>query len=261
MIFLRIYKHTLPKAKAWLLTPSKQLREFFQGLTGIGEDFKSFDDNIYNDIFPTTTREINAWEDEFGIITTLPTEQERRDRLDAKWKALGGQSPRYIQDTLQSEGFDVYIHPFWDEPLTEPPVVRNPLTYLNDGTGVVQYIMNDGAAEANDGNLESNDGASANPTGFVLVNKLLLRAFIGDGSLEMNDGAVTANDGASFNEYTQKSYVVTDDPTKWPYFLYIGGQTFPEHAIVPASRRNEFETLCLKICPAQQWLGMLIDYT
>lgn len=259
-MFLRIFKHILPNARAWRLTTEKQLRQFFEGLTDLPSGVRDFFDLIWLDLFPQTTRELSVWEKQFGLPDTFMTEQDRRNRLDAVWKALGGQSPRYIQDTLREAGFDVYIHEWWDLPLTDPPTVKNPFTYLNDGTGTVQYVMNDGAAAANDGNPEANDGASLSPTGYILVNKFFTRKTIGDGSLEFNDGAVTANDGASTNEYQQKIYLLPTSPDKWPFFLYIGGQTFPNHATVPASRRNEFETLCLKICPTQQWLGMLIDY-
>lgn len=262
-MFLRIFQHLLPNAKAWRITVDKQLRQFFQGLTGLGSDVKEFDDLIYKDINPQETRETPAWELQFGLADTLLTEQERRDRLEATWKALGGQSPRYIQDTLQAAGFDVYVHEWWQIPVVGSPVPRNPLTYLNDGSGNIPYTMNDGAVIANDGNPDANDGASLGPTGFPLVNKVLSPsvATISDGYVGMNDGAVNANDGAQITVYSPKLHVVPNDPTKWPYFLYIGGQVFPDHAIVSASRRNEFETLCLKICPAQQWLGMLITYT
>lgn len=262
-MFLRIFQHLLPNAKAWRITVDKQLRRFFDGLTGLGSDFKEFDDLIYKDIDPQETRELSAWESQFGLPDTLLTEQERRDRLDATWKALGGQSPRYIQDTLQAAGFDVYVHEWWVLPVVGVPAARNPLTYLNDGSAPIQYTMNDGAVVANDGNPDANDGVSVGPTGYPLVNKILSPTVntLSDGYVGMNDGAANANDGRQITAYSDKQYIVPNDPTKWPYFLYIGGQTFPDHAIVSASRRNEFETLCLKICPTQQWLGMLITYT
>lgn len=260
-MFFRIFQHLLPNARAWRLTTEKQLREFFEGLTGMGEDIRDFFDDVWLDIFPDTTRELDQWETQFALPDTSLSEQARRDRLDAVWKALGGQSPRYIQDTLQAAGFNVFVHEWWDLPVTEPPTVRNPFTYLNDGTSTVKYIMGDGTVEANDGNPDANDGSSIDPTGFALVNKIFVRESIGDGSEIMNDGNPEAQDGGGFNVYSPKIYILPTDVTKWPYFLYIGGQTFPDHATVSASRRNEFETLCLKICPTQQWLGMLIDYS
>lgn len=262
-MFFRIIQHLLPNARAWRLTTSKQLRQFFEGLTDLGSDIRDFFDAIWLDIFPDTTREISEWEDQFGLPNTLTDEQERRDRILATWQALGGQSPRYIEDTLRAAGFDVYIHEWWEIPRTEPPLVRNPLDVLNSG-GPIQYLMSDDAVEANDGNTDGAlDGASIGPTGFVLVNKLSVPFLdaLSDGDAAMNDGAAVAMDGGDVIDYEPKIHIVPNDPTKWPYFLYIGGQTFPDHAIVPASRRNEFETLCLKICPTQQWLGMLIDYT
>ncbi len=263
-MFFRIIQHLLPKAKAWRLTPTKQLRQFFEGLTGLGEDVRNYFDLIWLDIFPDTTRQIPEWENQFGLSNTVTDEQERRDRLAATWQALGGQSPRYIQDTLQAAGFNVFVHPWWEEPRTEPPVVRNPLDYLNSGATPVQFLMSDGATEANDGNPDgAYDGASIQPTGFALVNKVFEPVLntLSDGDVEMNDGAAKAMDGGEVVDYLLKSHIVPNDPTKWPYFLYIGGQVFPNHAIVSESRRNEFETLVLKICPTQQWLGMLIDYT
>ena len=55
-------------------------------------------------------------------------------------------------------------------------------------------------------------------------------------------------------------YIVPKDMAKWSYFLYIGGQTYGTLASVPLDRKDEFEELCLKICPTQQWLGILVEY-
>ena len=261
-MFLRLFKHLLPNAKAWRLTVDKQLRQFFDGLSGLGSDIRLFFDLIYLDLFPETTRDIASWERQFGLANTLTDEQERRDRLAATWQAVGGQSPRYIQDTLRAAGFDVYVHEWWELPVVGSPVARNPLLYLDDGSGGFTLLMNDGAADTQDGDAESQDGSTGGPTGFPLVNKISESSLgsIGDGAASMNDGAEDAQDGEATTDYTQKVYIIPTDPTKWPYFLYIGGQTFPDHATVSTSRKNEFETLCLKICPTQQWLGMLITY-
>lgn len=265
-----MFQHLLPNAKAWRLTVDKQLRQFFEGLTGIGEDVRTFYDDIWLDIFPETTRDISGWETQFGLPNTLTNEQERRDRLDAAWKALGGQDPRYLQDTLQAAGFDVYVHEWWvpgSEPavgVKAPATARNPFTYLEDGAVTLKYFSADGAADMQDGDLAlAMDGAADQPTGYTLVNKLLIPTSIsiGDGSLEMYDGGQNAQDNGFLTTYGLKAYQIPADVTKYPYFLYIGGQNFPDHANVDVSRRNEFETLCLKICPTQQWLGILVDYS
>ena len=298
-MFLNIFKHLLPNARAWRLIVEKRLRDFFEGLSaGIGDDIKTFVDKVFNDIDPQLTRELDTWEGQFGLPNTLTDEQERRDRLTATWKALGGQSPRYLQDTLQAAGFNVFIHEWW-EPGTEPAVgvkscvtPRDPFLYLTGGeqlkylsadgasdmqdgdaiaqdggidpavTGIV-WLSADGAADMQDGDAIAQDGAVNKPTGYPLVNKILIPSSgtIGDGSAEMFDGSPTAQDGAILTIYSLKEYAIPVDVAEHSYILYIGAETFPDHANVSESRRNEFEALCLKICPAQQWLGMLIDYS
>ena len=269
-MFLRIIKHLLPNARAWRLTVDKQLRQFFDGLSAIGDTVKEFFDLVWLDIFPETTREIDKWEQQWGLPNTLTDEQERRDRLDATWKAVGGQDPRYIQDTLQNAGFDVYIHEWW-VPGTEPipgtksaATPRDPFLYLDDGITVLRYFSSDGAADMQDGDLAlAMDGATNQPSGYPLVNKILIPSsvIIGDGDPLMQDGGERAQDGGLITVYSLKQYQIPADSTKYPYFLYIGGTIFPDQANVSQSRRNEFETLCLKICPAQQWLGILVDYS
>jgi len=272
MTFLRMFQHLLPNARAWRITATKQLRQFFDGLTGIGSDFKTYVDNVWLDIFPETTREITEWESQFGLLDTGLSEQERRDRLDASWKASGGQHLQYIQDTLQGAGFNVFVHE-WFEPGTEPGVgvkacvtPRNPnsvlrLQFTNRETSI---IAQDGVTDMQDGHGNAIDGRGDQPIGYPLVNKLVftVRDFLmRDGVAASQDGGSQALDGlfGGFKN-VQQDYIVPSDPAKWPYFLYIGGENFPDSAQIQPSRRDEFETLCLKICPAQQWLGILVQY-
>ena len=258
-----IFSHLLPNARAWRLTVNKKLRQFFDGLSGIESDVKSYIDDIWLDIFPSTTRELEAWEFQWGLPPAVLTDQARRDRVDAAWNSLGGQSPRYIQDTLQANGFDIYVHEWWELPIVGAPVVRNPLLYLDDGTVGIPFTMYDGAADAQDGDTASQDGGTATPVGYPLVNKILIATnrFIGDGSSMMYDGAADAQDGDVVVLYSNKQYVIPTDSAKWPFFLYIGDVNFPDLASLPESRRDEFEDLCLKICPTEQWLGILVTYS
>jgi len=230
MIF-ETYKHLLPDSRAWRITASKNLRNFFLGLSESGDDARIFSDQIWQDIDPQLTRELDAWEDQFGLPPTLTNESERRSRLEAEWKALGGQSPRYIQDTLQGAGFNVFVHDPWTD-FTGVPV--DPRLYLTDNSSTIQYISADNNPDMQDGDVAGAiDGNTIQPPGYPLVN----------------------------GDYDTVTYTLPVDPALWPYFFYIGGETFPEVATVQNSRRGEFETLCLKICPAHVWLGMLINYS
>lgn len=235
MNFLSLYTNLLPRARAWTITITKPLRSLFVGLDLSAT--KTFVDLIWLDIFPDTTRELEKWEDQWYLRSGNFTEQERRDRLDAAWKALGGQDPRYIQDTLQANGFDVFIHEWW-VPGTEAPIgvracaeARSPFEFLRETniqpdpfTGCGEVIMECGEVVALCGN-------SLQPPGYALVNKIAGR-----------------------------EYTIPADDSKWPYFLYIGGENFPDLAVIDPARQDEFEDLCLKICPTQQWLGILVSY-
>jgi hypothetical protein len=298
MFGLDTFKHLLPKARAWSLTKDKALRRFFEGLAGEPLAARKSLDNIFDDHYPAYTRELAAYEQQFALPASSLTDPQRRDRLAAAWKALGGQSPRYIQDILQAAGFDVYVHE-WFEPkksyfamcgeaaaesgealiscgayYLEPdgggsvnndfaPVARDPFNYIDDGTTGLPFLMFDGGSDAQDGDTVSQDGATSTPPGYLLVNKLVepFQSIIGDGSAGMSDGEAEAQDGGLIRAYVPKSYVIPADPTKYPYFLYIGGATFPDQAVVPNSRRDEFEYLCLKICPTEQWQGILVNYS
>lgn len=261
MTFLRIFRHLLPRARAWRITLDKQLRQFFEGLAATGDDVKQFLDQVWLDIFPDTTRELSDWETQFGLRAGQLTEQERRDRLAGAWKALGGQSPRYIQDTLQAAGFDVYVHEWWD-PAALP---------------VYAFYCGDAAAEAGEAGVECTavipeardplavlapDNITAVPGyGYPLVNKITeiepnLIALAGEAVAEAGEPLASCYNYVDFI-FGVKRY---ETPTDGHYVLYIGGETFGDLAQVPADRRDEFENLCLKICPAQQWLGILAEY-
>ena len=269
-MFLRIFQHLLPNARAWRITADKRLREFFSGLSGTGDDVKTFLDGVWLDIFPATTREISAWENNLGLPNSNLTDQQRRDRLDATWKALGGQDPRYIQDTLRDNGFDVYVHEWW-EPGTElapgvPGCVtpRNPLLWIRREFTGVTLLVECGEALAACGEAFAECGNANSPRGYPLVNKLFttsadLLPLCGEPLAECGEASAACG---FYTGYRQEvvNYIVPNDPTKWPYFLYIGGQTFGTISQISQSRRNEFEALCLKICPAQQWLGILVEY-
>lgn len=270
MIFLRVFKHLLPNARPWRLVAEKRLRQFFEGLAGAGAEVKEFLDEVWLDIFPETTREVSAWERQFGLPDTGLGDQDRRDRLAAAWKALGGQSPQYIQETLRARGFDVYVHEWW-EPGTEPDVglsscatPRNPLMWIRREFTETTILVECGEELAACGEEFAQAGNALSPRGYPLVNKILetvpdIQPLCGESIAEAGGPAAICGNFISYRERI-RPYIVPDDLEKWPYFLYIGGQTFGGLAQVDPKRKNEFEALCLKICPAQQWLGMLVEY-
>lgn len=271
MIFSRVVRHLLPNARAWRLVFGKKLSALFDGLAASGDAAKLFFDQVYLDLFPQETRELDEWERQFALPDTGLNEQARRDRLAAAWRAVGGQDPWYIQDTLRARGFDVYVHEWW-EPGTEPAlgvkgcaVPRNPLLWIRREFTELLAQVECGEPLAQCGEEFAASGNSINPRGYPLVNKIIqtvpdILTLCGEELAACGEPTAAAGNYSGFREEV-RDYIVPRDPAKWPYFLYIGAETFGPTARVPASRREEFEALCLKICPAQQWLGILVEYS
>jgi uncharacterized protein YmfQ (DUF2313 family) len=271
MSWLDVFKHVLPNARAWRITVEKTLRQFFEGLSGTPEAVRTFFDDIFDDIDPQKTRQLDEWEQQFALPDTGMADQARRDRLDATWKALGGQDPRYIEDTLQGAGFDVYVHEWWVPSVAHPaggsvngdevPVARDPFTYLWDGAAPRQFVgCGHDLAYCGGDDMFSNSNDA--PSGYPLVNKIVVAGTdIGCGHDLAYCGGDQMAAGAGELTYRRKQYIIPADPTKYPYFLYIGGAAFPDSATIPSARRDEFEDLCLKICPTEQWLGVLANYS
>lgn len=225
---MMILKHLLPRTPTWATVIDRTLSKFVEAFSVVVTDAKAFFDGVYGDLLPADTRQLDLWEAQFGLPALGLSEAVRRSRLEAAWSAVGGQSPAYIQNTLQDAGFDVYVHEWWVPGTTTP---RNPLTYLQQTFPGVSPGVDCGESDALCGEPGALCGEQDDPLGFPLVNKV-----------------------------PDTARVVPNDSAEWPFFLYIGGETFGTLAQVDPIRRDEFEALCLKICPAHLWLGMLVEY-
>jgi hypothetical protein len=218
----------LPDAAPWRLTFGKTLTKFFEGLAGAPADAQAFTDAVYEDLFPDTTRQISEWEHHFGIPAN-PLEATRRLNLAAEWAAQGGQSPSYIQGILQTAGFDVYVHEWWSSG-PNPYVARDPRTYTLDALiGTIQ--CGEPLAQCGEPLAECNNVLVNDP--LYLVNK------------DLTERAPPP---------------IPDDSAFWPFFWYVGAETFPNHAEIPLARKAEFHRLLLKLGPAHQWIVTLVDY-
>ena len=227
-IGLDAFKHLLPSGKAWRLTVGRQLREFFEGLSVEPGDAQDYQDGVWNDYRPANTTKLDEWEDQFGLIASGLTEQERRDRLDATWKAQGGQSPRYLQDTVQNAGFPLFIHEWWHPGIT-PPVPRDPNNWISvDGTG----------------------------------SRVLTQ--LGKPGIQLGGPIATLGKAGLLGDLIEDNLIepvaIPTDPATYPYFLYFGGAVFGESVNIPVERQQELDTLLLKLCPAQQWIGIFVEY-
>lgn len=264
-LFFRLYQHLLPTGRAWRIVVDKYLRRFFQGLTDpLGVAFKEFMDAIFLDLFAQETRQLEEWEDQFALTQTPGnTEQQRRDRLAAAWLGGGNLSPKSIQDTLRAAGFDVYVHEAW---FFDPnKQIRDPNQYLADGTNPLIYVAECDEPIALCGQLEAECGETVGaPLGYPLVNKITetLIAGVDCGEDLAQCGENDALCGNIFGvAFVTRQYELPTDPSKYPFFWYVAGENFPDFATVEQSRRDEFETLVLKIGPTHLWAGILVNYS
>lgn len=271
--FPRLFRHLLPVGRVFVRFVEKQLDQFLDALANVGAEVRDTADLAWLDYFPATTTYLAEWLDQFGLDNSPSlTDQEKRSRLDAAWKATGSPAPRYLQDTLQGLGFDVYVHEFW-EPGTEPAVgvnacavVRNPLLYLESGgtPSPSSSTIRCGGPDARCGNAEARCGNTLTAQGYPLVNKVVKT--ISDYEVRCGVPDVTCGDaearcGASTGiSEVPVEYIIPSDPDKWPFFVYIGAETFPNMATLTQERRDEFERTLLKYCPTHLWIGVMVNY-
>lgn len=260
MSMLDTIKHLLPRGRAWRLTIAKTLRQFFAGVAELPIDVKEYADLVYLDLFPNDTRQLASWENQFGLVDTGLSVAVRRTRLAAAWAQIGGQDPAYLQATVQAAGFDdVYIHEWW-VPASSPVEARNPLNWL---IGIACECDED-LAECGEGGAVCGERTPVGEYPSWLVNKLQIAEY--DWTVRCDEALAECGEAlAECGEYDgykieDRTYALPDDPDYWPYFLYFGGAVFGEAAIVDEDRRDEFENLLLKICPAQQWIGLFIEF-
>jgi len=263
-LYFRIFQHLFPRSHAWRMIVDRFLRKFFVGLGPFQETYRQHADQIFEDIDPPLTRELDAWETQFQL-TGVGTDTERRQALDAAWKAQGGQSPGYLQNILRTAGFDVYVHEWWDY---DGPTrnTRDPRLYLGSIVPAAGAVF--GEPECVFGESEFVFGNGNSAIGYVLVNK-----GPGVSYLKPTPAACFGEPECVFGEldfvfgetsglrFVPKEYPIPGDPATWPYFVYVAGENFPCEGTVSAERRIEFERTILKYFPDQLWIGVIVNYT
>lgn len=240
-MMLRLFQHLLPRALAWRTTtptgaraPGKRLRQYLEGLAGFAAQVVQFVDLVFLDLLPHSTRELAAWEKQFALGAGGSI-ADRRAKLAGEWGMQGGQSPDYLERTLHAAGFTtVFVHEWWS---SGPPFVardprdhtRPPLLGVYQCETVSPWECFDPAP--GEPLAPHCDETLANDPGYLVNLDLTRRA----------------------------PPPVPDDPSRWPYFLYLAGEAFPDLAPVPSSRLAELKELILRLAPAQQWIVLLVE--
>ena len=248
-------RHLLPRTPLWSVAEDKNLRTLMQLIGNALDPIRTYFDKIFFDMFPETTRQLNAWDAVQGVHNYSISEEDRRSRFAGWLRSMGGQSPQYIQDVLQASGFNLYVY---DSFYSNVPDWYNPRSVLwGEELGCGDNLLECGQDEAECGNY-------AGSNGYALVNKLYV-AGVNYSVLCGEDEAACGQDEAECGNFIdfyfdRITYPLPDEPEYFPYFLYIGAATFGEMAYVMEERREELEDLLLRICPQHLWIGMLVGY-
>lgn len=235
--------HLLPKSFPWNLVYGRGFLDLINGIVPSLDAARDNADEVWADFMPSTSDGIalDTWERQFNLkASSSLTLQQRQDRLDAAWSTLGGQSPGYITDTLTANGFPVFTHEWWVLSGIGYPVPRDPRDHLKAEFG----------------------GTDAD--GFLIQN--LIRTSVKTNEIGAGEAFAEAGEAMAIAGYFDGFIVSRVEATyqgpesRHPYYLYIGGSTFPNTVNIPIARREEFEQLCQKLCPAQQWLVLRVRY-
>jgi len=174
-------------------------------------------------------------------------------------------------DAVNGDTFNMYLRDgvgesatltvIWEPEAVQPLTVKNPNSTLSDTGPIDSTCCDEPLMEC--GEVSALCGETIGNRGFLLVNKVATSVTIhlGCGDPLMECGEVLALCGEPFSiTFGQLQYDIPIDQEQWRYILYVGAEVWPEVVGVETAREAEFEELLLRICPGQQWLGMLVDY-
>ncbi len=251
------FKHLFPKALAWLFPFDGFLRKYIDGLSETPADIRDFADNVYRDIFPQTTREIELWEEQFNITST-GTEQQRRDNIAARWIAQGGQGKDYLESIIHGAGFTtVFLHE-WFTKTDTGFITKNPNFYLQGPTGI--FINQTGRTRSQTGRPKAQTNAES-PQPTLFVNQTgRTRSQTGRPRAQTN-GAIVQGDGTLLvNKGPGIIYPIPQNLDDFREMIYVAGEIFPDFVNILLSQKDEFERLLLRYLPYSYWIGELINF-
>ncbi len=256
--FFLILKKLFPTGDAFLLSVDKNWAKFVYSLTALFDDFRTYINLIYLDLFPDTTRSLELWCETFGLSNCKNDSNTRMD-LATAWKSRGGQGADYLQTILNSAGFNVQVHE--NNPPVDPDVLLSSIPWMVAG-GEYAYAGNTTA-------IAGKTGGDLLVNGSIVTNIPLYNSFAGASYMSAGNELAVAG---LYDKFTtkEKVYKITNDPDLWGGYFFIGGDvtrdpvthkiTAIENVSIPTDRKADFLRLILRIKPAQTWVGLLVSY-
>lgn len=228
--WLKVVQFLYPRSKAFRNICDNSFRKFCEGLGYVPQDFQTYLEKIYGDRFAETTRELTAWEKQFGIVFAEQySDDMRRKLLSSFWQInKGGQGKDYLLQILQ------LISP--DFQIVENLPVRDP----RDSNAV--YAAVNGNKKMVNGNKYAVNGYKIGDSDFIPT--------------------VLKNDSESFYElpsvpdYWRNCFFICKSVIRNRYkaIMYV------EKLQVEAKWKNFLEYIVLKIKPAHTTAILFVEY-
>lgn len=217
-----------PKSKTFTFGADKVLTKYLRGIaSGLTEPFLEYAQQIFQDLKPDTTQEIDKWRSQFGLFDSQDQEFLRAG-ISGAWRSAGGQGIDYFQQVINAAGFNITVHSSID-PITG--LYRNPLDYFAQDQAIGLYFCNDAD-----------------------------QALCGDPRVLCSDLQKSIQDYIVDLDFRQRVQPpIINDPDTFPFWIYVGGEVFGERALVSASRQLEFQSLILSLFPGNYWIGYFVD--
>lgn len=227
--FSSVLRTLLPKGIAWFTDLSIDFKAVIEGIVRSAAKVRDKFVEVYEDVFPDNTNCLELWEEQFQLDATGLTEQERRDNLEARWSAQGGQSPSYIESVLAKLGLDAKVYENFNR--------DDPSSFLIGGDS--EILVN--------GRIISEDKIYVNTCG---------------------DPTVTCNDAneVTAGEYSglitiEKTYSVSPFSKDWVWYFIIADPAGVGTPLdVPAALESTFKTTILRIKPAHTRAVLNVNY-
>lgn len=228
--WLKVVQFLYPRSKAFRNICDNSFRKFCEGLGYVPQDFQTYLEKIYGDRFAETTRELTAWEKQFGIVFAEQySDNMRRKLLSSFWQInKGGQGKDYLLQILQ------LISP--DFQIVENLPVRDP----RDSNAV--YTAVNGNKKMVNGNKYAVNGYKIGDSDFIPT--------------------VLKNDSESFYElpsisdYWRNCFFICKSVIRNRYNVIM----YVEKLQVEEKWKNFLEYIVLKIKPAHTTAILFVEY-
>lgn len=230
---IKPFSRLAPSGHAWKNLPSSALKKVFGVFDTKLRAAASDLDVTAKDAFAESTTRLATWESELGL-RAASNDTVRRTALDQALRSTGGQSLQFLQDTLQAAGFNVWVHSSWAS--QNPFVVRDPRAYADPPEYGTELCTD---------NVDWHQPQCTDTPAW--------------GQAQMN--GIVGGTNYFDNITLQDTYLppIPADPNAWPFFLYIGGQVFPQYAQIDMTRFDELRRLICKHRPLRHWIILRVQ--